>query len=97
MDASDICSKAASLVGGDRAATHGDKVTNHENIARLWNAYLGNEGIECVLNAKNVAVMMILLKVARTSAGAHNMDDYIDAAGYAGCAGEIAARLVEEE
>ena len=33
---------------------------------------------------------MNLLKIARTQAGKFNLDDYIDAAGYAAIAGEIA-------
>jgi hypothetical protein len=93
VKAPDICAKAAVLVGGDREATHGDKVENHQNIARLWNAYLDwrlPEGE--ALTAKDVALMMALLKIARTKLGAHNPDDYVDLAGYAGCAGEIASR-----
>jgi hypothetical protein len=34
--------------------------------------------------------MLEALKIARRYSGAHNIDDYIDGAGYAGCAGEIA-------
>ena len=34
--------------------------------------------------------MMCLLKIARTQAGSFNLDDHIDAAGYAGISGEIA-------
>jgi hypothetical protein len=93
MKAGEICAKAAELVGGDREATHGDKVENHQNIARLWNAYLGwrlPDG--AALTAKDVALMMALLKIARTKLGAHNPDDFVDLAGYAGCAGEIASR-----
>ena len=33
---------------------------------------------------------MVLLKIARTQAGSHNIDDYVDACGYAAIAGEIA-------
>ena len=32
----------------------------------------------------------MLLKIARTQAGSHNIDDYVDACGYAAIAGEIA-------
>jgi len=35
--------------------------------------------------------MMILLKMARQMTGEYNPDDFVDMAGYAGCAGEIAA------
>lgn len=85
--ASSICQTAADLTGGDRAKTHGDKVANHNNIATLWSAFLG-----VPITAQQVALMMVLLKVARTKAGTHNPDDYVDMAGYAGVSGEIAER-----
>lgn len=87
MTASEICAKAADIVRGDRAVTHGDKVENHRNIAALWSAYLGKE-----IDAEDVALMMALLKIARTQSGTFNPDDYVDLAGYAGCAGEIAGK-----
>ncbi len=92
-----ICRTAHELVGGDRARTHGDKVENHANIARLWNAYLVNKHPSApphvpVIEPRDVALMMALLKVARTQHGAFNLDDYIDLAGYAGVAGEIAQK-----
>lgn len=85
MKAEDICKKAAELVGGDRAVTHGDKIENHWNIAALWSAYLGVE-----ISARQVALMLALLKIARTKTGAHNPDDYVDLCGYGSIAGEIA-------
>jgi hypothetical protein len=96
MQAVEICSKAAELVGGDRAKTHGDKKFNHDAIAQLWNAYLFNKWrvptAEMHLSATDVALMMALLKIARTqSGGTHHDDNYLDLAGYAGVAGEIAA------
>lgn len=80
-----ICQEAANLVGGDRAKQNGDKMENHLNIATLWTAYLGQP-----ITAHQAAVMMILLKVARTKSGSLNRDDYVDIAGYAGVAAEIA-------
>jgi hypothetical protein len=85
MKATEIAAEAARIVGGDRARTHGDKTTNHTNIATLWSAYLG-----VPITATQAAVMMVLLKAARTKAGAFNPDDYVDMVGYAACAGEIA-------
>lgn len=41
------------------------------------------------ITADQVALMMVLLKVARTKTGGLNIDDYVDMAGYAGVAGEI--------
>lgn len=94
MKASDIAAKAADLVGGDRARTHGDKMDNHRRIATLWNAWLlirRNPGSE--LTAFDVAQMMSLLKKARTQSGSYNPDDFVDDAGYASVAGEIADRI----
>lgn len=92
MEAVEILNTAASLVGGDRAKTHGDKLINHTKIANLWNTYLVNKsGVAINIDATDVAQMMILLKIARTqSGGTHNPDNYVDAAGYAGVAGECA-------
>ena len=83
--ATDICARAADLIGGDRESTHGNKTENHKNIARLWNAYLGWRLVEGgLLTPKDVALMMNQLKVARTMCGDHNPDDYIDMAGSSG-------------
>lgn len=80
-----ICERAAELVGGDRAQQHGDKKENHQNIADLWSAFLNTK-----ITAQQVALMMVLLKVARTKSGSLNRDDFVDMAGYSGIAAEIA-------
>lgn len=89
MNAAEICKTASVLVSGDRAATHGNMVTNFTRVAALWNAYLG----ETVVTPVDVGLMLALLKVARVKSGAHNLDNYIDLAGYAGCSGEVAETL----
>ena len=90
----ELLTEAAELVGGDREASHGDKLENHAKIARLWNAYLAIRPArpKDPLSALDVAHMMVLLKVARTQLGGFNEDDWRDMAGYAGVAAEIAAR-----
>lgn len=91
MKAHEILTKAASYVSGDRENTHGPKERNHQNIADMWNAYLAiRKDPDGILTPTDVLHMMVLLKVARTQLGALNMDDYVDMAGYAGCAGEVA-------
>lgn len=82
---------AAQIVAGDRAAQHGPKERNHQNIADLWNAFLGPR-LTTPLSPMEVALLMALLKIARTKdgSGKDNPDSYIDLAGYAGVAGEIA-------
>lgn len=91
MTAAETLLKAHQLVGGDREKTHGNKSVNHWFIAHLWNGYL-SERLSTPLSASDVALMMVLLKVARTKLGAHNPDDFIDMAGYAGVAAEIRGR-----
>ena len=86
MRAKDVCRRAADLVGRDRARQHGDARLLHKRIAALWSAHLGHS-----ITPHDVALMMLLLKIARTAGGTPNPDNYVDAAGYAGIAAELAA------
>ena len=49
------------------------------------------------LDALDVANMLEAFKIARRYSGSHNIDDYVDGAGYAGCAGEVAEKLNSKE
>lgn len=95
MNAKEIADKAGELVGGERASQHGDKVENHARIAAIWNGILVAAGKPTAtpLDAHDVANLMEGLKIARRYLGLFNFDDYIDGAGYAAVAGEIAAHL----
>ena len=84
MITKEILSEATRLVGMDRQKDYGDKVENHDNIARLWSAYLGIK-----IEAHDVALMMVLLKMARTKLGKVSKDTYIDMSAYSAIAGEI--------
>ena len=96
MNTTDILEKTKKLVSTDREDKHGNKVENHENIARLWSGYIQNK-TKLLINLlpEDVANMMALLKIARTQAGQHNIDDYVDACGYSAIAGEIANKRTE--
>jgi hypothetical protein len=85
MRAQDVYQLAADVVRGDLARQYGDPRMVHARIAALWSAYLNYP-----IAAHDVALMMLLLKVARTTGGAFNPDNYVDAAGYAGIAAELA-------
>ena len=80
---SDFLKKAIELVEGQRQEDYGDKTLNHQNIARLWSAFLDVD-----ISAHDVAICMLLVKVARLKHN-HTKDCYIDMAGYAAIAGEI--------
>ena len=80
----ELLTKAHTLVSGDREKDYGDKVKNHNNIAKLWSAYL-----DAPITAHDVAILMTLLKVARTKLGQVSEDTYIDMSAYGAIAGEI--------
>ena len=88
----DFLRDAMMLVEGDRELEYGDKVINHGNIAKLWSAYLDHP-----LTGHEVAVMMCLLKIARTKIGKRTRDTYVDGAAYMAIAGEIQEKLNGED
>lgn len=91
MISSDICTKAASLVSGDRRAAYGEPIENFTRIAIMWNAWLCMSGASPArpITAHDVAQMMVGLKQARSVAGPYSEDTYTDEVGYAALAGEV--------
>ena len=87
MKSNQILNRASVLVQGQREKDYGDKKENHNNIAKLWSAYLGIS-----VTAHDVALMMVLLKMARTKLGQVSRDTYIDMSAYSAIAGEIKFR-----
>jgi hypothetical protein len=88
----EILKEADKLIEGDRHKDYGDKVKNHNNIAKLWSAYK-----DVKITAHDVAVMMVLLKIARTKLGEISKDTYVDMSAYGAIAGEIKFTEPEEE
>ena len=86
MISEELLEEARKLVGNDRHEDYGDKLKNHQNIAKLWSAYL-----DVKISAHEVAICMGLLKIARLK-HAHKKDSYLDLAAYAAIAGEIEER-----
>ena len=88
-----ILREAARIVCGDRNKQYGEPEDSFRAIAEFWGTYVReicvSTGADVCINAADVAMMMVLLKVARTFGGT-KADTYIDIAGYAACAGEIA-------
>jgi len=84
MKTKDFLEEATKLASGQRQIDYGDKTENHKNIARLWSAYL-----EYTISPHDVAILMCLLKVARTKLGAISKDTYMDMSAYSAIAGEI--------
>lgn len=95
MNRSDILNKAMTCVNGNRQEDYGTPENNFERIADLWNVYLRDSlRPDCAgMDAKDVACMLALLKIARISTGHGKDDNWIDLAGYAACGGEIESQM----
>lgn len=88
MTREDVLNDAKECVCKNREDDYGSPEDNFQTIANLWTAYL-----DYSISAKDVAVMMALLKIARIKTGTFKADSWIDLAGYAACGGEIASRV----
>lgn len=76
----------------ERAIQYGKPENVFEQIANLWSAYLGLD-----LGAVDVAMLMVLFKVARAQSNPQNMDSWIDMAGYAACGAEMVPEVDNED
>jgi hypothetical protein len=86
-----VLREAESLICGDREQQYGHPRDNLQRIANYWNDYLLNIFPDAgdLLEPRDVALMMVLAKVAREAAG-HKRDSAVDIAGYAALAAEVA-------
>lgn len=96
MTRKEILEKAAECVCGQREQDYGSPENNFETIGLLWSTYINAAHPSYTekfplngITAKDVAAMMALLKIARIASG-NTEDSFVDLAGYAACAGEIA-------
>ena len=87
VESLDILKKASSYVGDSREKEYGNKLKNHDNIAKLWSAYK-----EIEFTARDVAVMMALLKIARIHSNPTAPPPPPDACGYMACGGEVVSK-----
>ena len=86
----DILDRAKAIVTGEREKQYGKPEDNFAIIAELWGTYTGYK-----FSPVDVAMMMALLKVARIKTGVGTVDSFVDLAGYAACAGEIATTRLQ--
>jgi hypothetical protein len=93
MTRAEILDAAKEIICKDREGQYGAPENNFALISVLWKAYIrGAIGQEIDLRAEDVANLMALLKIARIATGEPKADNYIDLAGYAACAGELATK-----
>lgn len=94
VDRKEILEAAMRCVCGDREQDYGTPERNFELIGELWMKYLKakcvNPGVDVSIRGEDIATMMCLFKIARIATGRGKADSFIDLAGYAACAGELA-------
>ena len=88
-----ILLEAADVTCGDRDVDYGEPLDNHQFIIDMWNPYLKHaarvRGNHTLLPV-DAAILMVLVKVARSVVSPTKEDTWVDGAGYFAIAGEIA-------
>ena len=74
---------AKSIINGHRQDDYGTPEDSFQNIANYWNAYFAQirDKREDGLTAEDVAIMMVLFKIARLGHG-YTFDSVVDMCGY---------------
>jgi hypothetical protein len=79
-----VLEEAQSIIYGDREKTYGHPAKNLKTIASMWTAYMNNmDDGNFNVTAKDVAAMMMLVKVARFANDPSHRDNLVDVCGYA--------------
>ncbi len=89
--AQDVLDKAKDLIFGARMDQWGDPRQSFGAIGSYWTEYLFSRGLlpqGKMLDARDVALMLVLLKVHRASC-CQEIDSLVDAAGYAALAHQV--------
>jgi hypothetical protein len=88
MNRTEILQTANEYITKDRAATHGEAEDSFAQIAAAWTWWL-NDRLSAPVTAYDVAMMMVLFKLARAKGNPQHIDNFVDGAGYLAIAGEI--------
>ena len=95
-----VLKEALNCVNGEREKQYGNPEDNFRRIADFWGLYLTtlfeDTGVVVELDPKDVAIMMILFKIARSLGDQDKLDNYVDMIGYAACGAEIFERSEED-
>lgn len=96
MTREEILNAAKECVCQSREADYSSPEYSFKAIADLWTDYLiaarlisDDPANFRGITPKDVAAMMVLFKIARVATGRNKSDNWIDAAGYAACGGEV--------
>lgn len=87
-----VLDEAKGYITQDRNTDYGTPESNFQTIAEFWSTYLQTE-----ITAVDVAAMMILMKCSRLQTSPTKRDNWVDIAGYAGCGGEVAQAVLDNQ
>lgn len=79
-----LLDEARRIVSVDRNSSYGNPEDNFKQIAELWTAYK-----HARFTSVDVAVMCMLIKVARLAKSPGHHDSAVDIAGYAACLADV--------
>lgn len=92
-----ILLRALRCVCGDRDQDYGSPEHSLAIIGRFWADYIqAKYGVEVPISGADTSAMMVLFKMARVATGHGKADNWVDAAGYAACGGEL-ENIAKEE
>jgi hypothetical protein len=92
-----VLKEANSIINGDREKTYGHPAKNLKTIATMWDAYLKARKYSDVVTPKDVAAMMVLVKVARFANDPDHRDNLVDMCGYAALIERCDEELIKGE
>ena len=78
-----VLKEAHAIIYGDREKTYGHPSKNLTCIADMWSAYFRSKDTDEPITAKDVAALMMLVKVARFANDPSHRDNLVDICGYA--------------
>jgi len=92
-----VLKEANAIIYGDREKTYGHPSKNLKTIAVMWGAYLNARKNVEHTTAKDVAAMMMLVKVARFANDPDHRDNLVDICGYAALIERCDEEPIKEE
>lgn len=88
-----ILEQAMKCISGGRTQDYGAPEHSLTTIGRFWAGYInGKFGTNIDISGADASAMMVLFKMARVATGHNKEDNWVDAAGYAACGGELEGR-----
>lgn len=76
-----VLDRVKRVINGDRQDVYGNPENSFQTIADFWNIYLGKK-LKNKIQREDVALMMVLFKMARLLNNVTHEDSTVDACGY---------------